>query len=159
MAGGERFELDRGAVLGALAAVADQGVKLTLNSLAVNDDGVLVIERPLQPAQASFRLDGLTFSLGVHHGDAPGTDYQMWTEVGHVPFTAQSPAKRRDVLAILRHSRGLSRARFVIDGGQAILAAAEGHVDGAMTVDALMHETVQFIHEARPYLRLLKEYV
>jgi len=142
--------------LRALAQVAEGALPLGLNAVTMTADGVPSI-RPPQPTRLSFVADGLPFHAAASpQGD--GAVCQIWAEVGHIPYTAQAPERRRRLLAILRAMPRLERARFVVQE-QKILLASESRRAGAVTAEDLIHETVALIQEARPFLRMLGEWL
>ena len=143
--------------LRSLAQVAAGALPLGLNAVTLTADGVPCIARPPQPTKLNFVADGLPFHAAVSP-DGDGTVCQIWAEVGHIPYTAQAPERRRRLLAILRGMPKLERARFVVQE-QKILLVAETRHDGAVSAEDLIHETGLLIQEARPFLRMLGEWL
>ena len=47
----------------------------------------------------------------------------------------------------------------MLDGGQKILVIGESHVDEHIDVTGVVYETVQFLQEVRPYLRILSDFL
>lgn len=149
---------DRLQAIVALAEVARTALPVGRNSIFVTSGGTLEIAAMPPPSRLHFTFEGLVFHVAVNPGENV-TQCQIWAEVGHIPFTAQSPERRRDLLVIIGSTRGLARARFVISEGQKILVISETQVDGPITPEALFHEIVLLMQEARPYLRLLVDYL
>ncbi|MBI1206765.1 MAG: hypothetical protein GC191_05685 [Azospirillum sp.] len=121
-------------------------------------DGVLGILRPPKPSKVHFAVGDLLFQVSVA-ADGDASVCQIWTAVGHVPYTAQSPERRNAVLAILRRTQRLPHARFVIDNGQRILVLSERRVEGPFGPIDLIYQAVVVVQEARPFLHLLAEYL
>lgn len=143
--------------LRALAQVAEGSLPIGLNAVVMTPDGVPSISGPPQPSRLTFIANGLPFHAAVSPED-DGAACQIWAEVGNIPFTAQAPERRRNLLAILRAVPMLERARFVTQG-QKILLVSETRYERAVTAEDLIHETVLLIQEARPFLRLLAEWL
>ncbi|HYG90535.1 MAG TPA: hypothetical protein VD978_30245 [Azospirillum sp.] len=143
--------------LRSLAQVAQGALPIGLNAVVLTPDGVPFIARPPQPSKLSFVVDGLPFHAAVSP-DGDGAVCQIWAEVGHIPYTAQAPDRRRRLLAILRGIPKLERARFVVQE-QKILLVSETRQEGVVTAEDLIHETVLLLQEARPFLRLLAEWL
>lgn len=142
--------------LRALAQVAEGALPLGLNAVTMTADGVPSI-RPPQPVKLNFFADGLPFHAAVSpEGD--GAICQIWAEVGHIPYTAQAPERRRKLLAALRAMPKLERARFVVQD-QKILLASETRHAGPVAAEDLMYEAVALIQEGRPFLRILGEWL
>ena len=148
--------------LQSLAAVARSALPLGLNAIYQTDDGVLAIPERDHPSRVRFLVEGLPFNIAVSpHAieDADGTVCQIWAEIGFVPYSVQSPERRRAVLTILRHAGALVHARFVIDGRQRILLTSEQRRIEGMTPDDVIHQAVLMVLQGRPYLHLLAEYL
>ncbi len=137
-----------------LAEVARCALPLGVNAIFKNADGLLVISKPPRPARLKFFAEDLQFNLAVSP-EATDSVCQIWSQIGHVPYTVESADRRSTILTILRATRGLARARFVVESGQKILLIADSRIDGAVTPERLIFEVVALIQEARPYLRLL----
>ena len=129
---------------------------IALNAVTVTPDGVLSVATPPQPSKLTFMADGLPFHAAVSP-DGTGAVCQIWAEVCHIPFTVQAPDQRRRLLAVLQGIPALERARFVVQESQTVLLVSETRMEGAVTAEALIHETVLLLQEARPFLRLLAE--
>ena len=131
---------------------------LRLGTVHVNSDGLLGISATPAPAKQRFVIDDLLFNV-MTDPIGNGSRLRIWAELGWVPYTAQSPQRRRDVLAILRATQHLERSCFVLDEGQKILVIGESHVDEHIDVTGVVFETLLFLQEVRPYLRILSEYL
>jgi hypothetical protein len=141
-----------------LAEVSQAALPLRLGTVHVNSDGLLGISAVPASAKQRFVIDDLLFNVSIDPvGD--GSRFRIWSEIGWVPYTAQSPQRRRDVLAILRATQHLERSCFVLDEGQKILVIGESHVDEHIDVTGVVCETLLFLQEVRPYLRILSEYL
>ncbi len=137
-----------------LAAVALSALPLGVNAIFKGADGLLAISKPPRPSRLKFFAEELSFSLAVSP-EGEDSVCQIWAEIGHVPYTVESVDRRNSVLAVLRATQGLTRARFVVENGQKILLIADSRIAGTVTPERLVYEVVQLLQEARPYLRLL----
>lgn len=145
--------------LQSLAEVAKSALPLGMNSIVMTADGVLGISRPPRPARLHFMVDDLPFNAAVSPEGDGGAVCQIYAEVGHIPFSAQAPERRRGILNILRGVHGLPTTRFVVQQGQKILAFSEMKIDGHVTPEHLAWQTARMMQEARPFLRMLGEYL
>jgi hypothetical protein len=139
-----------------LAEVAHNALPLGLNSIYLTSDGLLAISRPPREARLRFSVDGLLFNVAVSPTETDSV-CQMWAEIGYVPYTVESPVRRRQTLTVLRNATGLPHARFVIDNDQKILLVAELTTPGHLKPEDLIYELGLVLQEARPYLRLLAQ--
>ncbi len=142
----------------ALAEVAKSALPIGMNAIFMTPDGVPGIAKPPRPSKLHFVADGLPFSVAVST-DGDASVCQIWAEVGHIPFTAQSPERRRHLLNILRGAKDLKRAKFVIQQSQKVLLFSETRIEGHVTPESLVYDTACLLQEARPFLRLLAEHL
>ncbi|PWC66683.1 hypothetical protein TSH7_06005 [Azospirillum sp. TSH7] len=145
-----------------LAEVPDGALPINPGSIEVTPEGVLGIAKPPRPCKLTFMADGLPFNVAVRHESADeggGSICQIWADVGHVPYTAQAPERRRALLAVLRGIEGLPHVRFIVQGGQKIILFSEIRLEHHASPEDLFHQTTLVLQEARPFLRLLGEYL
>lgn len=139
-----------------LARQAEHGLPLGPGALGMDAEGSVTVTRPTDISRHHFFLEGLLFHVSI----TPKQDdtlFQIWAEVGYMPYSIESPQKRARLQTVLRAAAGLSHARFVVDEQQKIIVIGQSHVSGHLTMNDLMFETVQFLQEARPYLRVFGE--
>ena len=145
-----------------LAEVPDGALPISPDSIEMTPEGVLGIAKPPRPCKLTFMADGLPFNVAVRHESAEeggGSICQIWADVGHVPYTAQAPERRRALLAVLRGIEGLPHVRFIVQGGQKIILFSEIRLEHHASPEDLFHQTILVLQEARPFLRLLGEYL
>jgi hypothetical protein len=140
--------------LKALAVMATHNKRFEMNSVSVDAEGDIVVATPPPPAFYRFVFDGLKFAVALTPQDDASL-CRVSAPVGPLPFTAENAEARLAVLTILRSARQLHYTRFTIAAHQMIMVTADLHVDNPQTPEAVMLETVRFLHEARPFLRLL----
>ncbi|CAO3407313.1 hypothetical protein [Azospirillum largimobile] len=145
-----------------LAEVPDGALPISPGSIEMTPEGVLGIARPPRPCRLTFMADGLPFNVAVRHEseeEGGGSICQIWADLGHVPYTAQAPERRRALLAVLRGIEGLPHVRFIVQGGQKIILFSEIRLEHHASPEDLFHQTTLVLQEARPFLRLLGEYL
>lgn len=141
-----------------LAEVPPTALPFSPDQFFTTPEGVLAIAKPPRPTKLRYMADGLPFSVAVST-DGGQSVSQIWAEVGHIPYTAQSPERRHQLLSILRSITGLAHTRFVTQGGQKILLFSELRHDHPPAPEDLIHQTVLTLQEGRPFLRLLAPYL
>jgi hypothetical protein len=144
--------------LRSLAETAPSALPLGMNAVSISPEGVLTIAQPPQPSKLRFTADGLPFQASVTPNGEEAV-CQVWAEVGHIPYTAQSPERRRRMLAVVKGAEKLPTARFIIQGSHMILLFSERRLPGRVMPEDLIWQTVQLIQEARPFLRMIGEYL
>ncbi|WP_207478317.1 hypothetical protein [Arenibaculum pallidiluteum] len=145
-----------------LADVANVALPLQIGTVHVTPDGLLGIHESPRPSNQRFQLDDLLYHVTLSPettDEGSFTRFRIWAELGYVPYTAQAPEQRRGVLSVLRAARGLERACFVVDPSQKILVIGETISAEPMTVDSMVYEVLLFVQEARPYVRILADYL
>lgn len=141
-----------------LAREVESGLPVGPGVISFGDDGDVAVKRPAPAFRHHFFLDGLLFRVSI----TPGHDttlFQIWAEVGYMPYSIEGPEKRHALGHILRAASRLQHARFLIDDSQKILVLGQRELPGSLTLTDLMYETVDFVREARPYLRVLGQYL
>ena len=139
-----------------LARQVENGLPLGRGALGMDDAGDVTVTLPTDASHHHFFLDGLLFNVSFTPSGEE-TIFQIWAEVGYMPYSIESPQKRARLQAVLRATAGLTQARFVVDDKQKIIVLGKHHVQGHLTLTDLMHGIIQFIQEARPYLRVFGE--
>ncbi|MFV3128601.1 hypothetical protein [Niveispirillum sp. KHB5.9] len=142
-----------------LARAAEKGLPIGPGAVRMDEAGELSVASPTTASRHHFFLDGLMFHVSLTPQD-DDTLFQIWAEVGYMPFTIESPEKRVRLSKILRAAAvNLSAARFVVDEKQMIMVLGQASVPGHVTLPDLVYEIVQFVQEARPYLKVLGQYL
>jgi len=131
---------------------------LPFSSICLNNEGVFELNEAPPPSSHVFWYDGKRVNVSLET-NADHAMCRMWSEICLLPYTAESSAQRKLILYILRGSQPLENVKFVVEKNQRILAMYEGRVDGGCTLDQLMLEILEYVREATPFVRLLKNYV
>lgn len=149
---------DLSRVLQRLSGDAHSDLSVASDAIRLTSDGVFGLAQPPRPSHLRFVVDEVPLQLSVGR-DGDQTISQIWAELGHVPYTAQAPERRRMLLAILRSIKGLDRVQFLVQGGQRILIFSEWRHDEHPAPDDIIYQTVMMMQQARPFLRLLAPYL
>lgn len=142
-----------------LAREVEAGLPLGPGLVTVLDTGEVEVRREPVASRHHFFLDGLLFRVSLTPQEGPSTLFQIWAEVGYLPYSIESPEKRQKLMTILRATMWLKFARFVVDDAQKIMVLGQRQVPGTLTLNDVMYETVQFVQEVRPYLRVFGRYL
>lgn len=138
-----------------LAAASAKNGRFEVRSVSVGADGRLAVETPAPPSRFHFSFQGTVFHVRLMPLSA-GFRLQISAVLGHIPFTAESLALRNSALEIIRATEPLDKIRFVVAHGQQVAAIANRDVDDQSLPEAVLHETSMVLHQARPYLALLR---
>jgi hypothetical protein len=145
--------------ISSLANVNVASLPLGVNAIEINEDGVPCIAEPPQPSRLRYVVHGLPFYAAVSPEGDDGVTCQVWAEVGVLPFTVQSPAKRAAILTVLQSSKSLPTAKLLVQGGQKIILFSETRKSERFTPEDIIFQTVTILQEARPFLAILAEYL
>ncbi len=141
-----------------LARAAEKGLPIGPGAVRMDEAGDFSVTSPTTASRHHFFLDGLMFHISLTpEGD--DTLFQVWAEVGYMPFTIESPEKRVRLSKVLRAAAHLDSAKFTVDEKQMIMVLGQARVPGHVTLPDLMYEILQFVQEARPYLKVLGQYL
>ncbi|OYQ37716.1 hypothetical protein CHU95_00715 [Niveispirillum lacus] len=141
-----------------LARAAEKGLPIGPGAVRMDEAGDFSVTNPTTASRHHFFLDGLMFHVSLTPVD-DDTLFQVWAQVGYMPFTIESPEKRVRLSKILRAAAHLQNAKFTVDDKQMIMVLGQARVPGHPTLPNLMYEIVQFVQEARPYLKVLGQYL
>lgn len=131
---------------------------LSVSNIKLTDEGYLAIFKEPPASQFHFVYKGIPF-YGTVIGDEAGHELSLWGELGYIPFSAQSPRLRQNVLEIMRAARKLPHARMVQEPGQKILILWQNSLPNPLTPEAMVTEIVRFILESRAFVQLLGDYL
>jgi hypothetical protein len=145
--------------ISSLANVNVDSLPLGVNAIDINADGVPSIAEPPRPSRLRYVVHGLPFYAAVSPTEDDGATCQVWAEVGVLPYTVQSPAKRGAILAVLQSTRTLPTAKLLVQGGQKIILFSESRKSERFTPEDIIFQTVTVLQEARPFLAILAEYL
>lgn len=141
-----------------LARAAEKGLPIGPGAVSMDDAGEFSVNSPTEASRHHFFLDGLMFHVSLTP-DGDDTLFQIWADVGYLPYSIESPEKRVKLSRILRAAANLENARFTVDEKQKIIVLGQVTVPGHLTLPDLMYEVLTFLQEARPYLKVLGQYL
>lgn len=144
--------------LQAISLMAERQQHLALNSLSIAEDGSVAVYDPAPPARFRFAYRGLWYRVLV----APRPDgfrLRLTAPLGYLPFTAQDRDRRGVLLTLLRRLPRSGRFVFVPNVHQNIWLVAEFDVAERPTPEAVFLEIVEVVHQSRPFVGLILEYL
>jgi hypothetical protein len=105
-----------------------------------------------------FPIDGVGYEVR-RIGPQTKARYVISAPLGYMPFSIESSDRRQAVKAILAATKSLPTVRFATDQKSKITVG--GVFDRAQPTepDFVFYPLMQFLQEARPFVRLLKQYL
>ncbi|MDD3030007.1 MAG: hypothetical protein PHS57_06990 [Alphaproteobacteria bacterium] len=105
-----------------------------------------------------FSLNGFVFDVRGVQQDA-SFQFMVTTILGYLPFSIESPKRREAIKTIIVASRRLPSVRFGVDSCGRISACALLTVSHVEAPDVLFYPLMLFLQEARPFIRLIGQYL
>jgi hypothetical protein len=127
---------------------------LAARSVAV--DGAAHLRGLTDRGSLDFTFEFLGFEFAVHAetGESDGS-LRIFANLGHLPYTAESPYLRVNMRAIVAAAASVLDGRLRIASDQRILLTDDRHFDDPLTPASLLANTTGMLIEARPYIELL----
>lgn len=97
-----------------IEVLANQEGSLEFGAIEIGSDGQLKSREPGSPVRFRFHYKGLPFDVEVE--TESGGRIHLASDLGQVPYTAESPLGRRYTQKLVRAAAALPRARFFLDG-------------------------------------------
>ncbi|MDR3451126.1 MAG: hypothetical protein P4M15_15510 [Alphaproteobacteria bacterium] len=106
----------------------------------------------------SFELDGIAVELR-RIAQIEGHRFLIVMTLGHLPFSIESVQRRDTIKAIVDSARTLPHARFAIDYAGKITVGGLLEIQHLEAPDFIFYPLVMFLQEARPFIRLIGQYM
>ena len=108
-----------------------------------------------------FAIGPVRYALSLEpvEGSADRTMRRMMAQLGRIPYTAESPASRTALKALLRQCQDTPGFRLVMGEGQILWALHDDQVDGEQPPARLLHDLFRFVHVTLPFARMLSPYL
>ena len=110
-----------------------------------------VIERK---GNLRFELDGMPITV-AYTPDNDTHHFDILATIGNLPFTAESPEKRKTLLAILDQTKTLLNVKFGVDRQNRIVALGALDLQKVIAPDLIFFPLVLFLQTARPFIQLI----
>lgn len=134
-----------------------QALPLRLDILASDAEQWLVRLQPPKTSMMQFVCEGVPFQL--HYTPENGkVRLEVWAELGALPYTAESPQRRRMLVTILNAAQSLKQARFGVSAECQMIVAGAATLDACFPpLETIFVSLVPFLQEALPFARLIGE--
>lgn len=108
-----------------------------------------------------FAIGPVRYALSLEpiDGHPETTGRRMMAQLGRIPYTAESPASRAALKALLRQCQDLPGFRLVKGDGEILWALHDDRVDGELTPARLLHDLFGFVHATLPFARMFSPYL
>lgn len=130
-----------------------------VNSVVVDEDGLIARRAPKIPFSFSFRWRNSTFD-GVVQQDGVGLCLKLKTQLGVLPYTAENASLRDSVLGAIDEAADSERCGVQVTNNQAAVLTREVPIaaEAGLTASALVTNIAVAVLGAAPHLDLLAGY-
>ncbi|MFQ5617992.1 MAG: hypothetical protein ACE5FR_03385, partial [Rhodospirillales bacterium] len=125
-----------------------------VRSLAVDGQGRLARKPDSTRLEFTFEYRGILFAVRTESNDHGGR-MQFHADLGNLPYTAETRARRADALAIAAAAGRALGGRVRTTREQRILLFEDMRFEEPLTPVVLMSRAVRLVLEAQPFLALL----
>ncbi len=159
MAAGADYQKASVTPLRTLALQVADDAMTALDAIAVHADGRFVVFDPQKPTRYTFTLEDVPYATTLTPEDEGDYSFRISARLGRIPFTVQSAERRVAVMRLLRLCKELPETRFVPGVQQALWIMSRPRTISDPTPDSVLHETLSFIQQIRPYVRVVRPYL
>lgn len=128
-------------------------------SMLADQDQLLKSMEPPANGSINFEIDGVPFS-GTHK---PVNDNEsqiiIWGTLGYLPYSVDDYENRKYLIKILNETCRLHKVKFGVDKEMKLIAMGKFTMKTPLPSDYFFVPIVTFMQEARPYIRLIGEYL
>ena len=104
-----------------------------------------------------FQIDGAP--CYARHCSEDGQSLEIWAVLGYLPYSAESSERRRMLLAILNAAQRLEHVKIGINVEHQIIAMMTCRATEIQSAPFIFLPLARFLQEARPYMRLIGDYL
>ena len=138
-----------------IEALVTQNLPLEFGAVELDAEGCVTPRDPDQPLQFRFHYLGVPFNVEIAGGGR--NQIRLASDLGELPYTAESPTGRRYAQQLVRAASLLPHGRIFIDGRQHICLEAACPRPSPCTIHQVFAAIAVMLLEALPYLRFLTE--
>lgn len=126
---------------------------------ALTDGPEQLLQKISTPEEShfQFQIDGAPCYARQCGGDLKLLE--MWAVLGYLPYSAESSERRRMLLAILNAAQRLPHVKIGINAEHQIIAMMTCPVAEVPSAPFFFLPLARFLQEARPFMRLIGDYL
>lgn len=141
-----------------LLTVLDSSQPLSFGQLRLNGDGVLELRAapPLQQAQFVWHRVPVRVNL-YQEADKPHTTCDVVADLGPLPFSAQNPAQRNALIALMRGFRAPPECKLMLGTRQSVWAFQQTYITLPLAPASVLAEVVVFLHRMGAIMEIVRD--
>lgn len=137
--------------------VKEQRDLLTLSSVKINDEGIACLEdAPLQSSQF-FTVRGKRYFTQIL-SDGQEHRFQIWSQIGVMPYSAENPEYRKMLLNILKRSREQKNIQLIVSKEKNIVVFQEQVLNGKINHFIFMRAILRFLAQSMYFVQIIQTY-
>lgn len=119
-------------------------------------DSELYLQRLWVPQNGSlhFFVDDIAFEAR-HSQEKDSVRLHIWATLGYLPFSVESPEKRRLIMRVMEATRSLRSVRFGLNAQNQIVVSGVFQVASIQPPQFIFVSLVAMLQEALPFIRLV----
>ncbi len=129
-----------------------------LSQLVATADRFLNPDTAPRFSNFQFQIHDLPF-YARHDRNNPTPQLQIWSALGYMPFSAESPERRQQLTEIICATQNLSYAKFGVTDKQQIIVTTSCALAKIQPPAFIFPALIPFYEEALPYIQLIGEYL
>ena len=146
--------------LGLISNLASGDTERSRNCLSLLTDTDEFIRRVKVPrvSDTTFVADGIPCHTSMVP-DGKTSKLVIWCTLGYLPYSVVSVEKRRALIYILESLHYSPDIKFGVDDHMRIVVSASYMLEMPPSAHYIFFPLIQFMQKARPYMRLIGEYL
>ncbi len=146
--------------LNAATFTSMQGMGARSSVYALLDEHDSLIRKVQVPRISSlnFEVDGIPMSASNQTESGTGK-LVLWATLGYLPYSITSQERRAAIVRILESSHVLPNVKVGITPSMKIIVTASYDIEIPPTPNYIFEPVIAFIQEARPFIRLIADYL
>lgn len=130
---------------------------MKMSLLTDTDDYIRRIIIP-KASDMTFTVEGVPFyAHTAPEGDT--AQFTLWCTLGYLPYSVSSVENRHAMIMILESTRSLKTVKFGVDQHMKMVAKGEYTVPAPLTPVFPFPPIIEFMREARPFIKLIAEHL
>lgn len=137
-----------------ILAALDVGQTVDLSTLIVNDNGSITLLDEARSCSFQFELHGVAVHVGIRT-DGRNARMTISSDLGYMPFSIESSAKRRAIMAVMAAASDLQYSKFELVDNRHIMLRGQRKFPRPFQLVDMFAVLVEMIHELAPFMALL----
>lgn len=140
------------------AAIHAKAINATMMSLMDDPDSFVKTIKVPKISNLSFEVDGIPMNA-TNCSKTNKEDLILWATLGYLPYSIISRDRRQALIQILEASHVLPTVKIGVTKDMRIVVTGVYKVSIPPTPNYIFEPVIHFIQEARPFIKLIADYL